>query len=1599
MYINKLDDIFDKTINNFYNFLIEKKSFEHLRKDLNFVSYQNYILNLIKEFIDNKINKKEIESVVATKSNYENIIEIIKRYLAYYVYLSIAYMYESGRDLYATNIIESSKNQKDGTFRIENFFNSENNSKLISFFNDIKNLLTVIKLGKNIDQIKIILGNNPIKFDSTINLINKLGEDYIIEFILIKNNMHNVIKTIIFKLIYFIEEKSDIVRILKQEEENEGEFKYIEVVYSKESKLVDFTLIQKFLNIDQIKSGLAEEIYDYLDFARKEKEFSIKEDKDFVNYLLTNEILIPITEEFLRYHKDSEKYDSESLVNESDIKERDATKIKYIINKMNKIRNVNSKVYEKNPKLKLDAMKLYYKPLDFKEAVLFNENEEIKIVQKLEDSEKTSDLDLLGDLENIRKYAYVNYKDFSKDGFKFRPDKPTQCIRYTNIKNSKTKNKKIETRVGNDNIDINIIGLAWNPSKLPIDCFSKDDIVNVNNILKSENGFKSFDKVVKSTFNKDNKKKLFYWLFNIEKDLPDLDDYINLSKQNVSASIFTLISEIYKTYYSSVENKLLNDIDKFKELNNFQIENIIKKHNKLINEDFDISLKNKILNYTLMNKLIDKEVTDDETENFIPGKSGDIIKLPELKINKFKENIITISDEDDFEFNLDKDEINPICHHYVKWKEINRLAKQKDDVFSQSVFNFVKKYVRENENAEFICKSCNEVLNLKKYVFDGTYVAELDTFLTTSLAVGQDLKKIPKYAKYTRTIRNIEKNVEKFAFIVNLNNYLGSSAVIKLRRKMVVKDSIDLILIHTDYLKNQPKDRITNFSKKYGINPDLTNLFFFELKDEIFLTSSKDTDYYKLIKYNNVLSYILFIIITELSPGQILGLKDDKRCNFFLFNKLKDSIFGNLYIRINQKEKIPATKVPLFCYVTYYFSCIMVSNFIWLWNVKEKEKFNPIIQSTIIHTLFDLVNSVFEANFYLEGENKNFLYEIISTRLSEKLKYLFNDKDLLNRIEEESNKKIRIDKDTKKISYVSKKVNYIDIDSNNELNEVELLKYKSECEASLKSLELKPKKIYHNELNVTTNCPDGKFHLWSIQDNDLVCSLCNQKYNKLVNTVTSTEEDYQNVIDQLKQEQYKTLLKEYCISGELHEIEKDNICSKCKINPLEHKYTQKEINQFEKNMNENTNLKQINNINKTKEYIKKIEEENTKSKKIIKKFNKRYQGHTKNKLINYLDDFIDELIKILSKKIKLKDKEIYLKETYYYIDHDYLGTQSKNGFRILSSENKVLIEKNNKDFNKDVYFYKDRSKNITVFYDAITLQYLGYSENNKVYKQKSYSFLKIFYSTRDQLRYMGLSNNYFNIDNLKGKYEEIPNNQIIERLMRLKINNLKQIISRTNSIIYRIKNNLRETSVYGSSQKDIINNFIKTIKKFNVKNESKSKSIFKHLKYISNRNIIDKIPENIKLEFNENFIQTEVLESFNNLDSKLLFYMIYNFNRLLEYNNKSNSKSTLALLIVRLIEFNFDQYFIPYHNFEVRKLETIINIDAPNVDDSLRIISSFEELYNNQEIDDVYGNMTEEEVKEMQYDMQEQFDALDLDGYGDGDTDDEDAYMPESEMD
>ena len=126
MFITNIDNYLDKIIDKFYQHNIKKEIFKNFSKNKNFIKYQNDIINNVKNFIDN-LNEKELNNIITSKDNREYILNIIKRYCMFYTYLGIAYYYKNSRDLFITNIIETSKNQKDSEYQIVNFFNSENN--------------------------------------------------------------------------------------------------------------------------------------------------------------------------------------------------------------------------------------------------------------------------------------------------------------------------------------------------------------------------------------------------------------------------------------------------------------------------------------------------------------------------------------------------------------------------------------------------------------------------------------------------------------------------------------------------------------------------------------------------------------------------------------------------------------------------------------------------------------------------------------------------------------------------------------------------------------------------------------------------------------------------------------------------------------------------------------------------------------------------------------------------------------------------------------------------------------------------------------------------------------------------------------------------------------------------------------------------------------------------------------------------------------------------------------------------------------------------------------------------------------------------------
>jgi hypothetical protein len=1526
MYINQIDDYINNILNRFYNKIIATNFLQTLN-DINFVKHQNQILKFIYDFTES-ITHKEIINIVKNEIFVPVIINIIKRYCAYFIYLSIAYHYKGDHSLFIVNLIESSKYQKDATIQIDNFFNSDTNSKIIQFFYDIKNLLSLFEF-KSFDKIRILLKNNPLKYQSTYKIITDLGEDYIINILMTDNNLLAMIKTLIATYIYDKEDKLELIKLLTFTEKDNAEYKYIEIIVSNKKKIVDYTSIHKILTTEQINSGLAQEIYDYINDTFIEQEINMDNTNYGLQFLFINNILVPITEDYLRFHKDNEKYDNVAQLN---IKDRDATKIKYIVNKFNNINNYYSPILNNNPKLKLQTTDLFLKQADERKAVVYNDTEDLRILSKLELSTSSSDYNYTIDLQNMRKYAYMNFKDFSKPGFKLRVPKTIECIRYTSISN---KMFVLETRIGHDIIDMNVVGVAYNPSKLLLSCIDYTKLIDVRKHYNNKNGYLAFLYALNNT-----NKKVYYWLFN-NNDNVKTDSYIDTNITDSQSNINIMIEQIYIKYTNMIKSRCIKYIDKLQEIKLSDIHTIMTKFNIYNLHINDINL---IQSYAINTKLLEYPII---IEDIVKTKN---IKLPSIKKEIINNNIIKIGYEEiDVTLKM-SDSIIPICIHYLKWSQLLRQSRNSN--IEQMVFDFVKKYAIFSSKGEYLCKSCNEGLNLYKYVRESTYIN--DEMVSTSIVANVKFIDDPLYSKYIRTINNIEKMIEKIASLVNLSMYIGNIDTVRFLRKQMIKNTIDLILLHTEWLKKQPNTRNEEYNKKYNTN--YSNLFFFDLKDDIFLTSSTDIDQYKMIKYNNIIIYLIFLLISEMNYGQIISFKENKKYNYFIFTKIGITLFSDLYLRKNKKEKILITDIPILAYTIYYITGILLDNNIWLWkNDNNDIKNNTITHKHIIHTLIDLLNTISEINF---ETTKNYMYEIIAARfLFDKLKNVFGDTMLLKHIEKETNKYIKYDTTTNKLTIITKKIQTISVTENTIVNTiVNTLNNKEKlCMSNIREIK---KNDYYSDMNnisLITNCSDGKFHEYIFEDNDLICTLCKQSYNLLIKL---TKID--NSIEKLKLINLKKLAMKYCITGDTHDIYNNN-CNKCKRN-ITTELNDKELLIMEKNITNKNYEENLDNINK----YKSIQEKHKHNKSMIKDkfihFIKLYENNTKNQINMYIDDFIDRLARTVDNNIK---------ETIYIINHDYMGNIINKPIKILSSSNKINIRYHD-EFKKNILYYKNNS--VYVYYDVITYQYLGYSDDDKTIKTTTnIRSIEVIMSLRDILYLLGYQNQYINLYHMSKDFQNniLNTNEIIYSILRERANNLRHIITRFKSIIYSIKNKHKISNMYNIIESNIINEYtdkIKYIKTNNINGDE----IFNDDYIINKLQIKKNLTDNTKIEIIRTYINISKFNSFNNIDTYLLFYLIYNLNIIL--NN--NTQVEIVQLIIQIIIYLFNTYYIPYTNYHIQKFDTLLFVEPDYFDDYIVPSGMYQELLTNEEINNP------ERMEEI-YTNEEEKTSLDIDDYDD----------------
>ncbi|ULY68540.1 hypothetical protein [Chlorella virus XW01] len=1592
MFINNIDKILNDILDDLNKYLIDNKSFDEFKKDVNFVKYNSKILNVIKDFYNKSITdklKKEIDSAIGKNS--ELVLNLIKRYTAYYVFLGIGYHYTDGRDLFITNMIEISKNQMDGSFIINNFFDSENNSRIITFFSDIKNITSLVEF-KTMDRIKIVIQNYPIKYQNVDKLIKELGEDYFEEFFLIKNNFHNIVKTFIIRLIYLGEERNDLIELLNQKETSDAIYKYIDIVIAKEDKLADFSIIQKFLKNMNLNVNKAQDIYNYLEEFKVQKEFLVKSNKDFLNYLFSKKIMFPITEDFLRYHKDTEKYNVGVLLKDS-FTEREATRIKLVLSKISKIRNLYSEMAKNNLKLKSEILDQFYKQMEDKKAVLFNDVEELKIIQRLEMSDKADDIDLLVDLDNIRKYVYQNFKDIENDGFKLRTEETIEGVRLTSILNKKTKSNmsnKLETRIGHNNIDMNVVGVIWNPSKKPFECFSYNDLVDLRK--QDENGFEIFVKTMSENFTGTDNKKLYYWIFNKEKDVPELSQYKNLANVDTSRYIKNLLEEIYFRYINLVENKISDFINKQKHILTYEINKIISRQ-KLFDLDLIPETKNNLILLASKKEpnfepIYKDEIIDFESKMKLPTikKIGDTLNILEINIKKV---------DDDIKL---EEGIIPICHHYLKWDNISNISRKNVDEINQSVFNFIKEYVRQNDDSEYVCKSCGEFLKLKKYVFEGTYVKELDMFLTTNLATHVNLEDLPKYAKLIKTIRNIQNNLEKIANGVNMTGFLGSAPEIILRKKTTVRNVIDMILIHSNYIKKFGENVKRKISETFNIK--LSSLIFFPLEDNIFVTKTDVIDKLKMLKYNNVLSYLVLMIITDLNAGMILSFKEDKKSNFYLFSSLMNNIFGDIQIRINEKEKVNIIKLPLLCYCLYMTTSYIINSKIWMGEYDDIKK-HFLYQRSLIETVVDLFNTIINAyysynNSDIKDNNKenDYLYEIMSQKFINVINNLFTNNTLYEELKKKNMSNVRISDN--KVSFITKVATSIKVPELFIYKNLEELKdiIGDYCLSDTETNSVEKSYLdLETRLNELTLCPDGKLHEWEIKNKELICKKCNKNIKELSEKVDN------NQLKLLKLSSLKKLTKTFCITGEYHDLE-NNICKKCKVNPTIYNYSEKDLLSLERNLKNKDEIKHINILNSIMENQKELEMLDNKIDKIIRKLNKRNEIKGDRDILKYINKFITKLKSISGDRIMFNKEELLLDKNIIIIKNNQNGgILSKeiklmvNDYRLNQDSTRDIIRKIYHDeLKKDVYVYFDNNSKTFFYYDCYTLFYLGYSRDTKTINiVRSNIAIEIIPSIKEKLKMMGLRNYYYQLQEISSD-DNVDDTILKEKIIRLRTDNLKNIINRTKVIIEKIANRTKNVGVF-EKEKDIVNLFTRNLEKIELYDEDGSNKVFKHLSYIlENIQFFDNSTEklmtfnntetnlskqkllnkNITI-FDESLINIQFINQ-ENTSTLLLFYYIFNLERIIDYNSNKNIQSLIIYLICKLIDFNFNNYFSNLNNIDVRRFKYLLYLDEPYANETMRVVGNYSEL--------VDENYTEDDQEKQEIlDDREAKESLDIDDY------------------
>lgn len=1675
MYINKIDDLVDKIIDDFSVYINKQPVFSKILSDQNYVKFQSQINSIFSDYITQPEVIKDITEI--NKEKIQTIYNIIMRYIAYYLFLTIGYYYKNDRpslNRYINNLIEFTNNQPGyDKFKVVNFFNSESTSNLIKYHSMIGMILILIEDPKHKDP------RNQTVLDEANEFISSFDKSFIEQNFKLKNlagskskQAHNLIKTVILNELYYKQDKQDVSVVLFDEEKKEGNYIYINVVVQNKD-IIDFNLIENVLSTEDVENGLAYEIDDMLtnyeatNLSQLQLEEMTYDNK--ILQLINNHIVVPITDDFLLYHKDGEKYEQYIPDSNKKSKRQEQIKIKFIVSKIDKAANLYSDATKHDSKLKESTDKLFYKPLANRKAVLINNSEEIKIINKIWNLGKRAveNQEYYNDLMTYRRYPYINFDDFQKDGFSINmsnslehdnlENKVVHAVRYTTYEFERDGSAYLQLRSASADQTIKVVGfLIPNYDRLRnINCLTTRDTMDVRKLIqynsesesesdistvKLNNGYAATSQLIQNTIinrsSKVNKSsKSAYWLFDLKTDVITVQDkYEQTTKTSPHENMKMIASTLYDDIMSLVFSYATENVSKRKQIAFYDFIKLIRRleYRTFVFPKTSVMYIN-LLRYVFFEKYIKTTGAYDIKEDQFPGLQGKIIKLPVHKFilskrYKIQELIPTkvVSDE--------ITESGAICQHNLSWDKLTAFRKKNPNRYSLKLDEFIRQYAIIDSEGNFVCKSCETLLDIKQYVRPGEFDDD-GRFISYSSTMNINLEEVREYEPIQSAVRYIDKRLERLSEIANIPMYTGSTSQAKARRTVVVKNTIDLINIHNKSMKKEYKNRREQIHTLYGLSNSLTHLFVFELNNSIFIYSSKDKDYYKPIKQNNVLMYLLFTVILEINDTQIMYMGADKICNYLVFEKYGLSLFDGIKILINNKGDVrPIQNYRTLCYMLFYLSCKITKYTMWMQDQTTKDtspptkqvtkqftKFSREVQSTVINTAVDLINSVLEM---YSKPTKNHVYNVIGVRFFNKLSTTFSNNDLLKRL---------LDIERKKIVIIDGKRKYLgDIGKSIYLENYQPFTVYSgtpdwrTCLLVKKYPQLRDftRERYY-EINNVTNCPDGNFHkypikgpdkdnewdTWKKGDKTLRCINCDTTADKLKLDKQLSEKIRQNYSYIL----IKRTAQKYCQSGQLHnwiiDTNKDcKVCQRCKYIDTD-KLSDKDLDTLQDNIIKMNDRYQLKIKMANENLIKKTKLKTSSYLDAIANLKTEFSSSKQHKedYYGYIERFIAELESVIGVNININNSNSYIRYDTYLIDHDHNGYPRKDLLIIVNRDNKIKFNKDHQFFKRSVIYYTDFKVGRTdVYYDATTHILLGYKEQNREYvlAKKSGQFIKINYSLVNKIKMLGYRSQYIKIDDsvkdLRKYYPEKQDDQlilkeVISQTNHNRIDLLKKILNDIQRILFRIKYNytdvnkkkeeekVLDSAVKEESETNYIDRYKKRLQKISIRDpKHKKNKLFKNWKavqyYLHFRSLKDK---SINLNLDSEYLNYQDFYNYDNHGNLILYYIITQLSNLINYNDTDRFiKVSICYLIIDMLSDMHNSINIEdiQTNFELRRFafleENSVKDKSVDIEEKGHGLEQGETTGFYGDYKDANDETTPEEIEQRYDDMEEQ-DAMD----------------------